>query len=327
MKFLPTVGVTLGCPCGVGAEVVARALANGALRRRARWVLFGARSSWEAALALTGTRLDAGGEISLVASPEPRGGFKPGKPDERADASTASSLLAALKAAGDLGLHAVATAPARKQAFVLLPGGPFPGHTELFHHVLGTTPVPVMIFVAPGLRLALHTIHVPLRRVPALCTRPRLLRTLRVLHQGLALDLGVRAPVVDVLGLNPHASEGGLLGREDPQEVAPAIAQAVAEGMAVRGPFPADGYFAGYAGHASPPSAVLALYHDQGLAPFKLWEKRRGCQMTLGLRVPRTSCDHGTAYDVAGRGVADGRSMAASMVLAVQVARRRMGGR
>ena len=337
MTHAPRVAITPGCPCGVGPEVVARALSNPRLARSASWLVVGAAGPVCHALAAhaPGVPLRRGrvgdppgepGTVTLWDAAATRARFVPGRPTAAADAASARALRLVLDAAVAQRVDAVATGPVRKQALRRLPGGPFPGHTELFHHVLGTTPAPVMLFVAPGLRLALHTIHLPLSRVAAAVTKPRLRVTLDVLARGLSRELGLRGRL-DVLGLNPHAGEGGLLGREEQDVISPTLAAARRDGLEVDGPFPADGYFARYSQHRDRPAAVLAMFHDQGLAPFKLWERGRGCQMTLGLSVPRTSCDHGTAYDIAGHGTADGRSMAAAMRLAVDVAHRRIRGR
>ncbi|MBI5494054.1 MAG: 4-hydroxythreonine-4-phosphate dehydrogenase PdxA [Deltaproteobacteria bacterium] len=331
-RWRPRVGITLGCPCGIGAEVVARALASPALRRRARWVILGSASAWEAvaprelrapvvSAAAVDTTMDA--PLVRVDTAGPRDDFQPGRPGPRADAAARRALETAVDLAARGVLQAVATGPARKQAFRALRGGPFPGHTEFFHARLGSAPRPVMLFVAPGMRVALLTIHLPLREVPTRITRSTVEETLRVLRDGLRDDLGIPDPRIELLGLNPHASEGGLLGREDGEVLAPAVRALQAEGLRVRGPLPADGVFAAWHSRADRPDAVLAAYHDQGLGPFKLWERRRGCQLTLGLRVPRTACDHGTAYDAAGRGVADPRSMAAALALAATLAHRR----
>ncbi len=331
MSTAPRVAITPGCPCGVGPEVVARALANPTLRAKAAWLVAGAAGPIGDAFQRhapgvqlePGTACAARGSITVWDSAPARARFVPGLPTATADVAAAAALRRVLQAAQRGAVDAVATGPVRKQSLLRLAGGHFPGHTEAFHHALGTTPVPVMLFVAPGMRLALHTIHLPLARVPGQVTRQKILTTLAVLCAGLRGDLGVTGRV-DVLGLNPHAGEGGLLGTQEQRVLGPALAAARAAGLAVAGPFPADGYFARYAAMQDPPAAVLALYHDQGLGPFKLWEAGRGCQMTLGLAVPRTSCDHGTAYDIAGHGKADDRSMGAAVRLAVAVARRRI---
>ncbi len=331
MSTAPRVAITPGCPCGVGPEVVARALANPTLRASAAWLVVGAAGPVVEAFRRhapgvhleSGTACAARGSVTVWDSATPRARFVPGSPTATADTAAAAALVRVFQAAQRGGLDAVATGPVRKQSLRRMPGGPFPGHTEAFHHALGTTAIPVMLFVAPGMRLALHTIHLPLSRVPGQVTQRKILTTLAVLCAGLRGDLGVTGRV-DVLGLNPHAGENGLLGTQEQRVLVPALAAARKAGMPAAGPFPADGYFARYAAMDDPPAAVLALYHDQGLAPFKLWEAGRGCQMTLGLAVPRTSCDHGTAYDIAGHGKADARSMGAAVRLAVAVARRRI---
>jgi len=325
-------GITLGCPCGVGAEVVLKALASG---RHGPVVIFGAPAAWRDAQQQTGIHLPtrsvplaalatATSDVCLVPSAPELRKFTPAAPDARADQACAQALLDAIAAARAGQIHAVATAPARKQAFSGLPGGPFPGHTELFHHAFGVSPAPVMMFEAPGMRLGLVTIHVPLRKVSDAITPDALANALRTTAAGLTADLGIPDPVIHVLGLNPHASEDGRIGDEDVVVVRPALERARTEGLRVAGPFPSDGYFARYRDRP-PPDAVLALYHDQGLGPFKLWERGRGCQHTLGLSVPRTSCDHGTAYDIAGRAIADARSMTAAIRLAAKVVRVRRG--
>lgn len=324
-------GVTLGCPCGIGPEVVARALTM--LRPQGRWAIFGAPDAWTRAVSTVGRSLPwttctaadlahCDADLCLVPSADPSQPFTPGAPDDAADAAAARALTDALDAAKQGVLGAVATGPVRKRCFSLMPGGPYPGHTELFHASLGRSLVPVMLFVAPGMRLALHTIHLPLSAVPAAVNPDALQRSLHTLHHGLQQDFGIQRPCIHVLGLNPHASEDGLIGREDVDVVAPFVAHARQQGMDVHGPFPADGFFARYR-RQDAPDAVLALYHDQGLGPFKMWERGRGCQTTLELTVPRTSCDHGTAYARAGQGGADARSMVASMRLAMAVAQRR----
>jgi 4-hydroxythreonine-4-phosphate dehydrogenase len=319
----------------VGPEVVARAL--GRLPPRTRAVVFGdpealARAARVAGVSLPravtgGLEVLEGDDLALRVVAPPLAGvpWVAGHPDERADQLAARALEDALDAARRGLVDAVATGPARKRCFSLVRGGPFPGHTELFHAELGVSPAPVMLFITPGLKLALHTIHLPLAKVPGAVTPEALMQTLQTLHRGLQQDLGIRAPRVDVLGLNPHAGEDGLLGQEEGEVVAPVLEEARAAGVDVHGPFPADGYFARLSSRVPHPDAVLAMYHDQGLGPFKLLDRGRGCQTTLVLAVPRTSCDHGTAYDVAGRGRADGRSMTAAIRLAATVARRRRG--
>ena len=170
------------------------------------------------------------------------------------------------------------------------------------------------------LRVGLVTVHVPLRRVAEGVTQAAILTRLRTLDAALRQDWGVAQPRIAVLGLNPHAGDGGVLGDEETTTIQPALEQAQSEGLDAHGPFPADGFFATDYGRYD---GVLAMYHDQGLAPFKALAFDAGVNVTCGLPVVRTSPDHGTAYGLAGRGVASPASMVAACDLAVQIARTR----
>lgn len=214
--------------------------------------------------------------------------------------------------------HALVTAPIDK-ARCRAEGFEFPGHTEYLAARAGVTDF-AMLMVGPRLRVTLATIHVPLRAVPDLLTPAAILRAGKLLGRALERHFGVAAPRVGVLGLNPHAGERGLLGDEEHRVIAPAIAElsawASASGSACRfvGPLAADTAFAVHA--RGDLDGLVAMYHDQGLAPFKLLHMHDGVNMTLGLPFIRTSPDHGTARDIAGRGVADPSSMFAAIALA-----------
>ena len=237
--------------------------------------------------------------------------------------------MAAVAAACDLALagavDGLVTAPISKES-IQLAGYRVPGHTEFLRDRTGAESV-VMVLAADldagPLRVALVTIHVPLAAVAGLVTAERLTETCHTLAAALTRDLGVESPRLAVLGLNPHAGDGGVIGREEADALAPALRQLGADGLRVEGPFPADAFF-GRAGWRRF-DAVVAMYHDQGLAPFKALAQGAGVNVTLGLPVVRTSPDHGTAFDVAGRGVADPSSMVAAVRLAAAMARRRMG--
>jgi 4-hydroxythreonine-4-phosphate dehydrogenase len=196
-------------------------------------------------------------------------------------------------------------------------GNPFTGHTEYLAQQTNTPRV-VMLLVGGGLRVALATTHVPLKEVAAQLKQEDLVQTLRIIHHDLQHQFGIATPRIAVCGLNPHAGEGGHLGREEIEVIAPAIAQAQAQGIAAQGPYPADTVF-------QPPvlqhtDCVLAMYHDQGLPTLKYASFGQGVNVTLGLPVIRTSVDHGTALDIAGKGVADAGSLQAAIALAVQLA-------
>jgi 4-hydroxythreonine-4-phosphate dehydrogenase len=212
--------------------------------------------------------------------------------------------------------RAMVTAPVHKGA--INDGGvPFSGHTEYLAERTNTPHV-VMLLVGGGMRVALATTHLPLARVPQAITAASLAATLDVLHRDLRLRFGIAQPRIGVAGLNPHAGEGGHLGREEIDVIAPAIDAARARGIDAAGPLPADTLFVPTV--LSRFDAVLAMFHDQGLPVLKHASFGHGVNVTLGLPIVRTSVDHGTALDIAGRGTADAGSMKAALALASELA-------
>jgi 4-hydroxythreonine-4-phosphate dehydrogenase len=213
------------------------------------------------------------------------------------------------------------TAPVSKAAFAAA-GFPWKGHTDLLAHLCGVSDV-AMMFWSERLRVVLATIHVPLADVPRLITQDRLQGVIRLTAASLP-GFGISAPRIGVAGLNPHAGEGGLLGTEDTAVLAPAVAAARARGIDVSGPFPADTLFVRAARGEF--DVVVACYHDQGLVPVKLLAFGRAVNVTLGLPIIRTSVDHGTAFDIAGKGVADEGSLVEAILLAARLAVSSSGG-
>jgi 4-hydroxythreonine-4-phosphate dehydrogenase len=198
-------------------------------------------------------------------------------------------------------------------------GLPFTGHTELLAELSGAR-LPVMLLCGGGLRVALATTHLPLARVSAALTRTRLAAVLGVLHADLQRRFALEAPRILVCGLNPHAGEGGHLGTEEIDVIAPVIAELAARGMRLQGPVPADTAFTPQ--RLAGADAVLAMYHDQGLPVLKHAAFGHAVNVTLGLPFVRTSVDHGTALDLAGSGLADAGSMRAAIALAAELAAR-----
>lgn len=235
-----------------------------------------------------------------------------------ASAGGAREALAAIDEALDLALsgrvQGIVTAPVSKERLTAA-GLPFTGHTEYLAARAGVRH-PVMLFVASDRRVALVTTHVSLRKLPALITPDRVLETIRRTAQGLREFFGIPDPRLAVCGLNPHAGEGGTLGREEIEAVAPAVQMARAEGIRAEGPFAADSIW------GRPADAVVAMYHDQGLGPIKAMHPD-AVNVTLGLPFVRTAPGHGTAFDIAGRGVADARPLEAAIRLAAQMCRSR----
>jgi 4-hydroxythreonine-4-phosphate dehydrogenase len=240
------------------------------------------------------------------------------------DASNARQVLRLIDRAVDGTLEAefsaVVTAPVQKSV-INDAGIPFIGHTE-YIAARTDSPLPVMLLIAGTLRVALATTHLPLRAVSAALGADRLTQILTIVGHDLRRDFGLQTPRIAVCGLNPHAGEGGYLGDEEQTIIAPAIARARAAGLAVSGPLPADTVFVPR--HLDAYDVVLAMYHDQGLPVLKHAGFGHAVNVTLGLPIVRTSVDHGTALDLAGRGGADASSLLAALELAAELACRRL---
>ncbi|MDX1439648.1 MAG: 4-hydroxythreonine-4-phosphate dehydrogenase PdxA, partial [Rubricoccaceae bacterium] len=239
---------------------------------------------------------------------------------------TAAAGLAAMKSvetACDLCLKgdadAMVTAPISKEA-IHLAGYDFPGHTEFLAEKTKAVGF-VMMLVSGDLRVALQTIHMPISQVASQITQERVLVNLRMISDALETDLGIAKPRIAVLGLNPHAGEGGVIGSEEREIIQPAIERARQDGIHAEGPFPADSFFGRRTDKTF--DAVLAMYHDQGLAPFKALAMGAGVNVTCGLPIVRTSPDHGTAFGIAGKGIASHSSMVEAIKLAAGIATRR----
>ncbi len=238
-----------------------------------------------------------------------------------AEPANASAVIAVIARAVGLvqagQAAAICTAPINKKALLDGAGFGFPGHTEYLAHLAGDVPV-VMMLACAALRVVPATIHIPISAVPAALTAPLLEQVIRLTHAGLIRDFGIAAPRIAVAGLNPHAGEGGAMGHEDAAVIAPVLARLQAEGMKLTGPLPADTMFhprarAGY-------DAAVCMYHDQALIPIKTLDFDGGVNVTLGLPFVRTSPDHGTAFDIAGRGIARPDSLIAALRMAHQMA-------
>lgn len=242
-----------------------------------------------------------------------------GKPT---DLSGKCAFMALERAVRDLktgAIDALVTAPIHKKAMQMA-GFPFVGHTEYIASELKAKDS-LMLMVSDGLRVGLATNHLPIREVAGAITREKLLRKILILAETLKIDFNIGRPTVAVLGLNPHAGDEGAIGKEDDEIIRPAIEDAKAKGVLAFGPFPADGFFG--SGQFRKFDAILAMYHDQGLVPFKALSFGAGVNYTAGLSAVRTSPDHGTAYDIAGKGEADETSLIKAMFLAADIVRNR----
>lgn len=216
-------------------------------------------------------------------------------------------------------IDAVVTAPINKQAMDMANFG-FPGHTEYFTEAFGAKEN-LMFMITEDVKVGLVTNHVPITKVASLITKQRILNKLRIMNETLKMDFGIERPTIAVLGLNPHAGDGGVLGKEEEEIIRPAIIQAKKKGVMVFGPYAADSFF------GTPTykkyDAILAMYHDQGLIPFKTLSFGQGVNYTAGLPIVRTSPDHGTGFDIVGQNLADPSSFRHALYAAVDIARNR----
>lgn len=331
-KKRPRIAVTLGDPNGIGPEVVLKCLTDSRLMKFMEPIVVGSPRVLRVhaqklgfqetpihVVAQVPERVQSNGITILSVEPEEHVSVEFGKIAEMGG----RLAMQAVEKATDLCLEgktdAMVTAPISKEA-ISLAGYNSPGHTEFIAGRVGATNY-TMMMVADALRVGLLTGHIPVWDVPKRVKHEAIVTKLHNIHQSLVQDFGITRPRIAVLGLNPHAGDGGILGREEVEEIMPAIEQACKEDMLVFGPFPADGFFAtgGYRAY----DAVLAMYHDQGLVPFKLIAFDTGVNFTAGVPIVRTSPDHGTAYDIAGKGKARPDSMRSAIYLAIDVARRR----
>lgn len=341
MQSMQPIAITQGDPAGIGPEIVAKAFRDAPDQLRHCFVAGNVATLRRAAevIALPGmpslpvAQIHSPGEavgmpprcmpvfpLPGIPGPQPWGQIS-----AAAGRAAADSVVWAARAALRGEIAALVTAPLHKEALSAA-GVDFPGHTELLqaeaaaHQGVPLDRMPVRMMLANDeLRTVLVSIHVSLRDAIAAVTEDNVLQTLRITHTALQRSLG-RVPRMGVAGLNPHAGEGGLFGREELEVISPAIAAAYAQGLDVHGPFAPDTVF--MRARSTPQRAgefdvVIAMYHDQGLIPVKYLGVEKGVNVTLGLPLVRTSPDHGTAFDIAGKGIAD----ASSLVEAVRMAR------
>lgn len=290
----PRIAITVGDPAGIGPEIASRAAAD------------------ERVLAVCDP---------VLYRPPSGASFTPGQLSPDAGRAAYDCIVRAVHDARAGAVQAVATAPVNKLAFSRA-GLPWKGHTDLLAHLCAVDQVRMM-FYADALKVVLATVHVPLGDVSRVLTRQVMLETITMTAAAMP-RFGIATPRIAVAGLNPHAGEEGLLGSEETHTIAPAVADARARGIDVVGPLPGDTVFtravADHPSRGKPDfDVVVACYHDQGLIPVKLLAFGRAVNVTIGLPIIRTSVDHGTAFDIAGRGVADPSSMIEAVLLAARL--------
>lgn len=287
----PRVAITSGDPSGIGPEVAAKAVADARVLGVCDPVVYG---------------------------PPDNAFFTPGALSAEAGRAAYDIIVRAVEDARSGVVQAMATAPVNKEAFRLA-GLPWSGHTDLLAHLTGSTQV-AMMFYSEALRVVLATVHIALAEVPRALTREVMEAVITLTARELP-RFGIARPRIAVAGLNPHAGEHGLFGIEEEVSITPAIDACRARGLDVSGPFPGDTVFV--RARKGDFDVVIACYHDQGLIPVKLVAFGQAVNVTLGLPIVRTSVDHGTAFDIAGKGLADPESMVAAVLLAAKLAQPR----
>ncbi len=329
----PTIGISMGDPAGIGAEVIVKALADPALRRKARYILYGMNEllSYAADLAEFDVfwwrdqyngRLRAYPHDVVVVDYDQYSmlGSAIRAPSKMGGEASMRFCLDAIEAAKKGVVDAVVTAPIAKESWKLA-GYRYPGHTELFAERTGSRRY-AMMFAGGPLKVVLATVHVPLNSLWGRLNIGAVFQPIELLHEALVNWFDLPRPRIAVCGVNPHASENGQFGDEEERIIKPAIFMAREQGIDATGPYPSDTIF--LAARDGKYDAVVAMYHDQGLIPVKLLAFDRAVNLTIGLPIVRTSPDHGTAFDIVGRNRANPGSMRAAIELAIDLAIKRL---
>ena len=315
--------VSCGEPAGVGPEVAAKAYDT--LKSDLAFFWIGDPRHLPGGTPVA--RIDAPGEaagamrhgLPVLTRTFP-GDAAPGTPAPENAAHVIEAIREAVELATAGSASGIVTAPISKKALIDGAGFAYPGHTEYLAALAGDVPV-VMMLACAALRVVPATIHIPLSDVPAHLTADGLRKVLQITHDAMVRDFGIPTPRIAVAGLNPHAGEGGAMGHEEIDLIVPVIEALRGDGMAIAGPLSGDTMF--HAAARARYDVAVAMYHDQALIPIKTIDFAGGVNVTLGLPFVRTSPDHGTAFDIAGQGIADPTSMIAAMRMAAQMARAR----
>ena len=327
----PIVGITQGDGNGIGYEVIIKSLADARILESFTPVIYGSSKIFgfyrklihnldQMDTYVIQSAKDARTRRINIVNCLPDNAFvEPGKPTPEAAKAAIRSLECAVNDIKKGDIDVLVTAPINKRTMVE-EGFGNTGHTEYLRKEFGVQDV-AMFMVSGQLKIGVVTGHIPLKDVPSSITVDAIVGKLRLMSSSLKRDFGIVEPKIAVLGLNPHCGDGGLLGDEEEKIILPAVKVANDEGIMAFGPYSPDGYFG--LGHYAKFDATLAMYHDQGLAPFKALAFEDGVNFTAGLPIVRTSPDHGTAYEMAGRDEADPHSMMSSIFTAIDILRKR----
>ncbi len=320
---MTTIGITMGCPVGIGPEIICKYFHALPDEQQTTAVVIGDIDMlkrcqeelkidvepvvWQQGESRKTNQIPVIEVVSLNS-----GALQWGKPDGSTGKAAGDYVQQAVSLIQQGVLGGLVTCPLSKES--LNQGGyQYPGHTEMLASLTESNQYAMML-AGKTLRVTLATIHCSLAEVPVRLSRESIYELIRITHKGLAVDFGINHPKIAVAGLNPHSGESGLFGNEEQTLIQPAIEDGLADNINVSGPFPPDTIFVQAAGGKY--DAVVCMYHDQGLIPFKLLHFSDGVNITLGLPIVRTSVDHGTAYDIAGRGIAEPTSLANAVRLA-----------
>ncbi len=323
------IGISIGDINGIGLEVILKTLANPEILNLCVPIIYGSSKVVSYHKNIAGIDFQyqqvrsasqlVPDRVNVVNCWQDNVNITIGKPSESGGLYAIKSLEGAVAELKTGMIDALVTAPINKYAMQMA-GFPFTGHTEYLTKELGGGDS-LMLMVNDKLRIALVTNHLPIGGVADAIDKALVLRKIQLLNHSLRVDFGLERPVIAVLGLNPHAGDNGVIGNEEEMFIRPAIEEAKNKGIMAMGPFPADGFFG--SGQHVKFDAVLAMYHDQGLVPFKLLSFGSGVNYTAGLSGVRTSPDHGTAFDIAGKNEADPSSFMRALFQAVDIARNR----
>jgi len=320
------IGITHGDINGVGYEIIIKTLSDSRLLESCTPIVYGSpkvaayhRKALDVEL-FTFNQINHAREanskrVNIINCVDEEIRVELGKSTPEAGEAALLALQAAVRDLKSGDIDAVVTAPINKEN-IQSDKFRFPGHTEFFANEFAAKNY-MMLMISEQLKVGVVTGHIPLQQVPQVLTKEKILTNIRILHKTVLEDFSIRKPRIAVLGLNPHAGDKGVIGTEDQSIIYPAIKQANEEGIIALGPFPADGFFG--SGDYKKFDAILAMYHDQGLIPFKVLAFESGVNFTAGLPIVRTSPGHGTAYDIAGTGVASEDSFRNAIYLAIDV--------
>jgi len=324
------IGISIGDINGVGLEVILKTLTNPKIAELCTPVVYGSSKvvSYHKNIvdidfhfqSLRNAERPYEGRVNIVNCWSESVNITLGKPTDLSGKYAIKSLETAVNDLNNGLIDALVTAPINKEAMKLA-GFPFPGHTEYLSEKMGGSES-LMFMVSEGLRIGLVTNHLPLSEVAEKVTKSAIITKLKIMDESLKKDFGIERPTIAVLGLNPHASDNSTIGQDEEKIIRPAVVESKKKGLMVVGPFAADGFFG--SGNYKKFDGILAMYHDQGLIPFKLLSFGKGINYTAGLSGVRTSPDHGTGYDIVGSNAADPSSFRQALFAAIDIARARL---